>query len=261
MHELESEQSAIAHAVRAIHAASDYGHPFHHLQLDGIFSAQVYAALLDAMPEANHYRLMSGRAKYTRKPGGGGTRTKIDLFPEYLRHLREDARAVWRLAGAVLTSSAVREAFRSRLAPGLERRFGERYLSVGMYPVPVLTRDVPGYRIGIHPDTRSKAMTIQIYLPRDRRSQHIGTVFHARRDGGYERSVQMLFAPNSGYAFAVGDDTYHSVDSVGPEVATRDSILLTYYVDDRAVETVRNRVKRVGNFVLNELRALRPRPI
>ena len=39
------------------------------------------------------------------------------------------------------------------------------------------------------------------------------------------------FAPNTGYAFAVDRDTHHSVDTVGPEVKTRDSILLTYYVD------------------------------
>ena len=41
----------------------------------------------------------------------------------------------------------------------------------------------------------------------------------------------MSFAPNSGYAFAVGTDTWHSADAVGPEVKTRDSILLTYFVD------------------------------
>ena len=39
------------------------------------------------------------------------------------------------------------------------------------------------------------------------------------------------FAPNTGYAFAVGDNTWHSADPVGTEVDTRDSILLTYFVD------------------------------
>jgi hypothetical protein len=249
-------EDAIEHAVSAIGRAAEYAEPFHHLELDGIFPAALYAAMVKAMPEARHYRLMSGRARYTRTAGGGGTRTKMDLFPEYLRHLAPKPRTVWQLVGAVLTSPEVREAFRRRLAPGLERRFGPRYREVGMYAVPVLTRDVPGYRIGVHPDTRSKAMTIQIYLPRDRRQLHVGTVFHGRGAQGFERSEQMLFAPNSGYAFAVGEDTYHSVDPVGAEVTTRDSILLTYYVDDRALETLRNRAKRLGNFVLNELRAL-----
>ena len=64
----------------------------------------------------------------------------------------------------------------------------------------------------------------------------------------------MRFAPNSGYAFAVGERTWHSADPVGPEVETRDSILLTYFVDVGVVRLLRNRSKRIGNFLLNELR-------
>ena len=68
---------------------------------------------------------------------------------------------------------------------------------------------------------------------------------------------QMRFAPNTGYAFAVDKETWHSADPVGTEVTTRDSILLTYFVDAGALRYLRNRGKRVGNFVLNEFRARR----
>jgi hypothetical protein len=64
----------------------------------------------------------------------------------------------------------------------------------------------------------------------------------------------MRFARNTGYAFAVGDNTWHSADPVGNEVATRDSILLTYFVDAGLLRFLRNRGKRVGNLVLNEVR-------
>ena len=64
----------------------------------------------------------------------------------------------------------------------------------------------------------------------------------------------MKFAPNSGYAFAVGTDTWHSADPVDNSVVTRDSILLTYFVDAGVLRFLRNRGKRVGNFVLNEAR-------
>ena len=37
-------------------------------------------------------------------------------------------------------------------------------------------------------------------------------------------------------------------------VKTRDSILLTYFVDQGVLRHLRNRSKRIGNFVLNELR-------
>jgi len=126
-----------------------------------------------------------------------------------------------------------------------------------MYPIPILTRDVPGYRIGIHPDTDWKGITIQLYLPRDNSIDHIGTIFH-RRTGNktFEKAWQMKFAPNTGYAFAVDKDTYHSVDTVGPEVNTRDSILLTYFVDKTPLHILRNRGRRLGNWMLNEFRSI-----
>jgi hypothetical protein len=157
----------------------------------------------------------------------------------------------------------VKAAFVRRLAPALARRFGPDYANVGLYPVPVLTRDIPGYRITPHTDTRWKGVTVQLYLPPDASTTHIGTIFHDpppdnrfdfSRNPNLPKAAQMKFAPNSGYAFAVGDDTWHSADPVGPEVKTRDSILLTYFVDAGVLRILRNRGKRLGNFLLNELR-------
>ena len=143
------------------------------------------------------------------------------------------------------------------LTPGLSRRFGEEFRDVGMYPIPVLTRDIPGYRITPHTDTKWKGITVQLYLPRDDKATHIGTIFHDRLpDGSLPKATKMKFAPNSGYAFAVGDNTWHSADPVDGEVETRDSILLTYFVDAGLLRFLRNRGKRVGNFVLNEVKYL-----
>jgi hypothetical protein len=180
---------------------------------------------------------------------------KIDLFPEYIRHLPPEKRAVWDVVGRALCSAPVRDAFVRRLAPALERRFGTGYAKTGMYPIPVLTRDIPGYLITPHTDTRWKGITVQLYLPRDTSTTHIGTIFHEKlADGSLPKRTQMKFAPNTGYAFAVGTDTWHSADAVGSEVKTRDSILLTYFVDAGPLKVLRNRGKRFGNFILNEVR-------
>jgi hypothetical protein len=245
------------HIALAVQRSLHRDAPFPHLQLANVFPADIYAAMVEAMPVPQDYRPMSGRTKYTRMEGGGGTRTKIDLFPEFIRHLPAPKQPVWRAVGRALCSAEVRDAFRQALSPGLEKRFGAAYRELGLYPIPILTRDVPGYEIGIHPDTRSKAITVQLYLPRDRAIEHTGTVFHRRsREGEFERALQMPFAPNSGYGFAVGEDTYHSVDKLGPEVHTRDSILLTYFLDESALDKVKNRVKRLANLVRNEYRSL-----
>ena len=250
-----SIESLSRFVTRSIDAARAGEAPFHHLVFDHVFPDDVYAAMLTAMPVASDYRPMSGRSKGHDLADGTHTRVKIDLFPEYIRSLPAEKRAVWDVVGRALCSQDVKQAFVRRLAPGLERRFGPDFTRVGMYPIPVLTRDIPGYEIPPHTDTRWKGITVQLYLPRDDSHVNIGTIFHGRGpDGNLTRDAQMRFARNSGYAFAVTDVSWHSADPVGNEVDTRDSILLTYFVDAGMMRFMRNRGKRIGNFVLNQTR-------
>ena len=244
-----------AFLVNSIENARASEVPFYHLQFDRVFPDDVYAAMLREMPQSSDYRALPGRNKGNIQADGTSTRVKIDLFPEYIRNLPSPKRAVWDVVGRALCSNEVKAAFMRRLAPGLERRFGPEAKNVGMFPIPVLTRDVPNYRITPHTDTHTKGITVQFYLPPDDSTKHIGTIFHGRAaDGSFTRAAQMPFSPNSGYAFAVGDNTWHSADPVGPEVKTRDSILHTYFVDAGLLRILRNRGKRIGNFVLNEVR-------
>jgi hypothetical protein len=170
--------------VRAIDAAPAYETPFYHLVLDHVFPDDVYAAMLANMPEAADYRPMHGRSKGHDLPDGTHTRVKIDLFPEYIRHLPPEKRALWNVVGRALCSGEVRDAFMRRLAPALERRFGADHAKTGMFPIPVLTRDIPGYLITPHTDTHWKGITVQLYLPRDRSITHIGTIFHKKLPDG-----------------------------------------------------------------------------
>ena len=249
-----SEVKVLIDAVVAnVEAARAVDKPFYHLELDRVFPDDTYALMISAMPNAADYRPLPGRNRGNIREDGTSTRVKIDLFPEYIRHLAEEKRAIWDVVGRALCSSEVQEAFVRGLAPGLKRRYGDDFEKVGMYPIPVLTRDIPGYRITPHTDTHWKGMTIQLYLPRDASATHIGTIFHERLpDGSLPKATQMRFAPNTGYAFAVGDNTWHSADPVGNEVETRDSILLTYFVDAGLLRILRNRGKRIGNFLLSE---------
>jgi hypothetical protein len=226
--------------------------PFFHLEFDRVFPDDIYAQILNLMPEPDDYRPMHGRSKAA---AGTHTRVKIDLFPEYIRNLPPEKRAFWDIVGRALCADPVKKAFILRLAPGLSKRFGKDFAGTGMYPIPILTRDIPGYKITPHTDTRWKGITVQLYLPKDDANADIGTIFHEKlADGSLPKKAQMRFAPNSGYAFAVGEDTWHSADPVHDRVKTRDSILLTYFVDSGVLKILRNRGKRVGNFVLNELR-------
>ena len=184
--------------------------PFYHLQFDRVFPADVYAEMLREMPVKRDYRPLAGQNNVNIQADGTATRVKMDLFPEYTRKLPPAKREVWDAVGRALCSKDVKAAFMRRLAPALERRFGERHQRVRMFPIPILTRDVPNYRIDPHPDTRWKGITVQFYLPPDDSTKHIGTIFHeclSREEKKFTRVKQMPFLPNSGYAFAVGTDT------------------------------------------------------
>jgi len=241
--------------VQSIDAAREVEEPFFHLEFDRVFPDDIYAQVLALMPESSDYRPMHGRSKGHDLHDGTHTRVKIDLFPEYVHNLPPDKRSLWNVIGRALCSEPVKQAFVRRLAPGLAKRFGKDFVKVGMYPIPVLTRDIPGYLITPHTDTKWKGITVQIYLPKDEANSDIGTIFHKKLpDGSIPKKTQMRFTPNTGYAFAVGSETWHSADPVHSRVKTRDSILLTYFVDRGLLRIFRNRGKRVGNFVLNEFR-------
>ena len=108
--------------------------PFYHLQLERVFPDDVYASMLTAMPEASDYRPLYGQNRCNVLADGTPTRVKIDLFPEYIRHLPAEKRVIWDIVGRALCSKPVKAAFVRKLAPALERRFGRYYANLGMYP-------------------------------------------------------------------------------------------------------------------------------
>jgi len=243
----------IDHVASAIDHATTFNDPFTFITIQHIFPENIYEKIICSMPDPKFYRSLPGRNNDYVSPDGVVTRTKMDLFPEFIRHLPSDQRSIWGVIGAALTSPRIQSAFKRKLAEGLQRRFGGKYADIEMYPIPILTRDTAGYRIPPHTDTRWKGITVQIYLPADDGQTEIGTIMNRRNDdGSFSVARKMRFAPNTGYAFAVNDISWHSTDTVGPNITSRDSILLTYFVDSGVRCVVRNRMKRAGNLLRNE---------
>jgi hypothetical protein len=103
-----------------------------------------------------------------------------------------------------------------------------------MYPIPILLRDQPGYKISIHSDVRKKAITVQYYLPGDASQRDLGTIYHESNTGdGAKRTTQMPFMPASGYAFPVSlTKSWHSAATASDGDGERVSMMVTYYVAD-----------------------------
>ena len=206
--------------------------PFDHIYMERVLDPATYDALLSAMPDRSRYHDLKHHDAVRRD--GSSTRLRMYLYPELLRRLSEEQRRVWLPVARALCSKELELAFKRKFRRALEERFGKPAEKIGVYPVPILLRDQPGYRIGIHSDVRKKAITVQFYLPRDDRQRHIGTIFHESNEGpGAERTTQMPFMPSTGYAFPVSlTKSWHSAATTAPEDGERVSMMVTYYVAD-----------------------------
>jgi hypothetical protein len=218
--------------VAAIERAELRTKPFDHIYMEGVLDPATYDSLLTDMPETRFYHDLKHQDAVRKD--GTSTRLRMYLYPELLKRLPKRQRQVWMPVAEALCSPEMELAFKRKFRSALEERFGKKVEKIGLYPIPILLRDQPGYRIGIHSDVKKKAITVQFYLPADERQRHIGTIFHESNSGeGAERTTQMPFMPASGYAFPVSlTKSWHSAATTTPKDGERVSMMVTYYVAD-----------------------------
>jgi hypothetical protein len=234
------EQQLVAAAERA-----ELRHqPFDHIYMEDAFDLTSYERLVEAMPDRRFYHDLKHQDAV--RQDGSSTRLRMYLYPELLRGLPEGQKRVWLPVATALCSKDLELAFKRKFRRALEERFGKPAEKIGVYPIPILLRDQPGYRIGIHSDVKKKAITVQFYLPVDDSQRHIGTIFHESNSGdGAEKTTQMPFLPSSGYAFPVSlTKSWHSAAATTPEDGERVSMMVTYYVADSLPRRIYWRARR-----------------
>jgi hypothetical protein len=221
--------------------------PFDHIYMEQVLDPDSYAALLAAMPDRRFYHDL--RHRDALREDGSSTRLRMYLYPELLWRLPAEQRRIWLPVARALCSKALENAFKDKFRETLEQRFGKPVEKVGLYPIPILLRDQPGYRIGIHSDVATKAITVQYYLPSDDKQRNIGTVFHEGEKGAEaERTTQMPFLPASGYAFPVSlTKSWHSAATTTEKDGERVSMMITYYVADNPRTWLKYRLRRILN--------------
>lgn len=239
----ESPQAAL---ITAVEQSLLRHHPFDHIYMDGIFGSATYTALLAAIPDRRFYHELVH--KDAIRADGSSTRLRMYLYPELLWRLPLELRRVWVPVARALCSKRLRDAFKRKFRNALEERFGKPAERIRLYPVPILLRDEPGYRIGIHADAPTKAVTVQFYLPGDDSQRHLGTIFYASESGkAIEETVQMPFLPASGYAFPVArTKSWHSAANANEADGERVSMMVTYYLDESFGDRLARRLTRAG---------------
>ena len=223
--------------------------PFDHIYMENVFPAGFYRALQDQLPAATLFHPLYHHDAL--QPDGSSTRRRLYLYPEALWRLPRAQRTIWSRVAAALCSPALETALKRKFRTALEDRFQQEAERIPLFPVPILLRDRPGYRIGIHADAPIKAITVQFYLPRDESQAHLGTVFHTtHKADGTDRPIAMPFLPATGYAFAVRrKESWHSVPQTAAADGERRSIILTYYIDRELKLKLQRRLQRAGIFI------------
>ena len=116
------------------------------------------------------------------------------------------------------------------------RRSGE-----GVVGGPALVVDRGGYEITPHPDTSSKIVTLQFYLPAEEDQLDYGTSLYRRKlfklenlsnpSKRFEWVKRLPFSPNSGYGFVVTRSSWHGRERLPLEGKPRLTLLNIYYSD------------------------------
>jgi hypothetical protein len=243
----ESASGPSLDLARVVDRAPLRTEPFDHIQMENVFPAGLYGDLLAKLPARDKFHQLYHRDAL--RQDGTSTRLRLYLYPEILWRLPGAERALWGKISQALCSKALEDAFKRKFRAALEDRFQMPAEKVGLYPVPILVRDQPGYRIGIHSDALTKAITVQFYMPGDTAQAHLGTVFHTTRaKDGTDRPLAMQFLPSTGYAFAVRKkESWHSAPTTTEGDGERRSIMLTYYLDQGS-SGFKRRTQRLGIF-------------
>ena len=231
--------------VTAVENAELRHDPFDHIYMRPVLDPESYEELLRELPEPRFYREL--RHRDALRNDGTSTRLRMYLFPELLRKLPAARKRTWLRIAEALRSRALELAFKRKFRAALEERFGKKVEKIGLFPIPILLRDQPGYRIGIHADKNTKAITAQFYLPRDESQCGIGTIFHEAQDGsGADNTTQMQFLPSSGYAFPVSlTKSWHSAPTTSEADGERVSMMVTYYIADNFAARLYWQVRRL----------------
>jgi hypothetical protein len=127
--------------------------------LSDLFPPEFYRQLLASIPADEHFHEL--RHRDALREDGSSSRLRRYLYPEQIRRLPPAVRKLWLPLARLLVPQDLQEVFKRKFRRALEARFGCPIARLSFYPVPIIVRDLPGYRIGIHTDVMKKAITVQ----------------------------------------------------------------------------------------------------
>lgn len=219
-------QSILERLVSKVDAAHIDQMPSDNIYIEDIFAPDIYAEILQRLPRDEDYQFIDHPDAML--PDGSKTRKLLDLTDASIQRLRAEDHAFWQEMKVALTSSELQKAIVKKFEARIKERCGN--VIPELVSVPIFYRDYPGYRISVHTDAPYKIATMQFYFPRDHSQIHLGTSFHLRLGNDFPILKTNPFKPNSAYAFARTETSWHSVQQIAAHEDKRDSLALTIYL-------------------------------
>lgn len=232
----ELQEEMRAHLVAAIEATPLIEEPFPHVFIEGCFPTALYEELRAHLPDDDFYEPLIH--KDSVREDGSSPRIQAPLSEERLPLLPEGrARDLWTAATRATQDPSVKLALLRKLEPGIRERYKEPLEEIEAYSRPALNRDVSGYKILPHPDTKAKVMSGLIYFPNDESQEGLGTSLYVRRmkipglKPRFDNVATVPFAGNHGLVFAVTKRSFHGREPLPENSGIRNYLALTYYND------------------------------
>ncbi|HEX3997678.1 MAG TPA: hypothetical protein VHX65_03910 [Pirellulales bacterium] len=237
----------LEHLLESLERTPSHDEPFSHFYVENVFPDDVYVQMMDDFPAPDRYKPLDASKYHNDK--GISTRDVFSFTPENLADLPLHKRELWSAVADAMHAPEVKQVVFRKLATDLSARFGmpkNEVENITSYSKPSLFRDLDGYEIAPHPDGRAKIVTMQLYLPRDRSQLELGTALYRRRfhspagvyswHGRFEKVKQFVFAPNTGYAFAVSNSwskkSWHGRESLPAGCGARNTLLNIFFASN-----------------------------
>ena len=221
-----STAGVLDHVIARVRAATVDWRPDGNYYVEDVFPAPFFHELVQRLPADSAYDFIEHPDAVL--PDGTRTRKLLDLGTHTLARIDASNRPFWRAVLEMVTSEALQQAILDKFAPRIRERFGAH--RPPLVTVPILYRDLPGYRISVHTDAPYKVATMQFYLPRDDSQRHLGTSFYDKKPDGFELYKTNVFKPNAAYGFVRSEESWHGVEPMASTESRRDTLALTIYV-------------------------------
>jgi hypothetical protein len=191
---------------------SDYeDYPYEYLHAVNLFSDEFYNDILNHLPpDERFFHLMHPDAILDRERKIS-SRLHIDT--------QKLSGPLWKRVNDILQSKELK----STLLDRFRKTVRTSECSITSY----LSRDKKQYKISPHPDTTLKIISVIIYLPNDNSHENLGTNILFE---DFKLFKKVKFHRNSGIAFPVNSNSFHSVDPTPYEGKyDRNSLQCFYY--------------------------------